>query len=155
MKATQPNLNQFKSWSRKHKGLAIAVCAAKACSEVTRERVDAYIAPVFASFGFQYSGTMADKLKQYGPIPSPEQLYLCEDPRIPDFYAACDVEHKRQGFDLPAGYCPALVAETELIKAENALIEAAEPLFHLGVHQVHFENRRKYLDLLIGACIKS
>jgi hypothetical protein len=148
----QVSITQFKRWCQTHKSLAITVCTTKAIAEVTREKVDAYTQPIFDSFEFQYCGELAEKLNLTGPVPR-ATFYLCDDPRIPEFYAACDAEHKRQGFNVPEGHCPALTAEALLIKAENALIEAAQSLFDLGVHQIHFENRRKYLDLLLGACL--
>jgi hypothetical protein len=158
--SSHATLPQFKQWARKHKRLALAVCAAKAAAIVTREKVDAYTKPIFESFGFRYSGELSDKMGKHGGpqsgqlIPTPADLYLCDDSRTPEFYAACTAEHKRQGFfKMKPGYCPALVAEHLLIQAENALIEAATPLFGIGVEHVHFEDRTKYLDLLLGACL--
>lgn len=156
-----PSLEEFKTWCRDHRRLALSVCQAKALALVTRERVDAYIKPIFDSFNFKYSGESVEKIEDRGgesilgkPLPSPRELYLCDDPRIEEYFAACDAEHRRQGYtDLQPGYCPALVAESLLIDAENALMEAANPLFGLS-YSPSGEDRDKYLKLLIGACLK-
>src|SRR5436305_796946 len=52
----------FKDWAREHRSLALAVCRAQAAAELTRARVDAYIKPIFESFGFVYSGELAESL---------------------------------------------------------------------------------------------
>lgn len=159
----KPTVDDLKRWSRKHKPLALAVCTAQAAAEVTRKRVDAYVKPIFESFAFQYCGDLVDKVNasrpgtHVGPLPSPEELYLCDDPRVMDFYKACHEEHIRQGFDSiknkEVGYCPALIAEHLLIDAQSTLIEAAEPLFGIEAGRLIGEDRKKYLDLLIGSCL--
>jgi hypothetical protein len=77
----------FKDWAREHRSLALAVCRAQAAAELTRARVDAYIKPIFESFGFVYSGELAESLdmrageKLVGkPLESEKDLYLCDDP---------------------------------------------------------------------------
>lgn len=156
MIATKVSLEQFKRFSADTAPAARAVCMAQAFAELTRERVDAYVRPIFDSYGFTYSGDLAEKCGLSGPLPSPKELYLCDDePALKAFYADCDEAHRAHGANLPAGHCPALHAEHLLIVTENALIDLAEPLFGIGVHNLYGENRRKYLDLLIGAGLKA
>lgn len=145
----------LKRWSLKSRRLALAVCAAQANAELTREKVDKYVGPIFGSFDFKFCGDMAERAGIAGqPVPNPGELYLCEDPRITDYYAACDREHGAQGYDLKPGYCPALVAEMILIDAQNALIDSAKPLFGVEVCDLHKDNHRaEYLKLLIGSCL--
>jgi hypothetical protein len=152
MKMTkQPKLAEFKRWAKSHTKLAEAVCLAQAFAECQRERVDAYITPIFQRYAFQYSGELIGNLS--GPLPSQGDLYLCEDPRIGDYYEECDRAHRAHGFNGPHGQCPALVAEHLLIKAQNALIDAAIPLFGVECYMMSTEQRTKYLDLLLGACL--
>ena len=146
---------EFKDWCRNHKTMALGVCEAQALSEVTRERVDKYVEPLFLEFGFTYCGDLAEKLGKAGqPVKSSADLYLCDDPRVPDFYAACDTAHRQHGYtDLREGHCPALMAENLLIEAQNLLIEEAKPIFNVETWQLQSEQRTRYLDLLLGACL--
>jgi hypothetical protein len=155
-----PTVAEFKEWCLNHGALAFAVVQAQAAAEVTREKVDAYVRPIFDGFGFNYCGPLVEKVNERGgenllglPLPSPRELYLCEDPRVEEYFAACDAEHRRQGYDLPAGHCPALVAEHLLIQAQNALLDSGMALFGLNVHPCG-DDRAKMLRLLLGACLK-
>ena len=156
---SQPTIQQFKLWCKDHYDLALTVCKAQACAEVTREKVDAYIKPVFDRFEFYVSEKCGDRVGTAGErILSPRDLYLADlkSAAIAEYYAACDAEHKRQGYDdLEPGFCPALIAENLLIEAQNCLMEAANPLFGLKRNPYMPEDREKYLKLLLGACLKT
>lgn len=148
-----PTLEQFKAWAKIHKKLAMTVVAAKAVAQVTRERVDEYTQPIFEKYGFKADSEVMKKTPDYGkPLDTPKDLYMTDDPRCTEFYAECDEEHKRQGFDVKPGYCPALVAENALIKAENALLEAGSELMGVNLIGISLENRKKALEILLGAC---
>lgn len=149
-------LSQFKRWARTAAPLASAVLAAQAFAELKREQVDAYVRPIFDRYAFQYRGDLAEKLKLSGPLPSPKELYLCDDePGLKAFYADCDDAHRAHGFTGPAGHCPALVAENLLMEARRALIEQAEPMLGVSDCQLYGDTRREYIDLLMGACVKT
>ena len=62
---------------------------------------------------------------------------------------------RAHGFKGPHGHCPALQADSLVRAAEHALIGLAEPLCGIKSDSLYGENRTKYLDLLIGACLKS
>jgi hypothetical protein len=167
--------DDFKQWARDNARLALAVCEAQAFSEVTKERVDAYVQPIFERFNFICEGTMAERFdasQRKGDtakcvcrkIKTPDHHEFCwlhgpdESQAIKDklrrYYRAVDAEHRRQGYhDLKPGHCPALRAQNLHTPAENALIESARPLF--GITDVYGDNRKKYLKLLIGACINA
>jgi len=148
---TMPTLAEFKAWAIAHRALAEAVVMAQAAAIVTRARVDAYIAPLFQARTFH----VREQWRAAGiTIKTPADLYLTEDndPAVAEFFAACDAAHRAHGFTGPAGYCPALIAERAVIQAEWALMDAADPLFHIG-HPSVTEHRRQYLDLLLGACL--
>ena len=148
-----PNLNQFKAWAQAHRQQALAVCAAKAFAECERERVDAYIQPIFDSFSFQYCGELADKCNLSGPVPR-EDLYLCDDPRVQDYYATCDAAHRVHGFTGPDGHCPAMIAENAVMEAERDLIEAGAKLMGIdSTALIYGDTREKLLDILLGACL--
>lgn len=142
-----PTLGQFKSWAHSHYGLARAVCMAQAFAGRERERIDAYILPLFKRWNF--------KDETGAEITHPDRLYRCHDESYcAAFYEACDVAHREHGFKGKHGHCPALRAERLLVIAENALIEAAKKLFGVEVFMLQSDERRKYLDLLLGACLK-
>ncbi len=150
----KPNvtLEQFKKFSLDVAPAARAVLMARVFAEMERERVDAYIRPIFDSYGFTYGAITRGELS--GLIPDPKHLYLADDgPIVADYYAECDAAHRAHGFTGPQGHCPALIAENLVITTERLLIELAEPLF--GIKDVYGENRVKYLELLIGAALKA
>lgn len=138
------NVRKFKTWARKNQDLALTVVKAQAFYQLERERVDAYIAPVFAGFGF--------KDEDGDPIPSASKLYLCEDDdACAAFYAACDVAHRANGWTGEAGHCPALTAESLMIQAENLLLDSLAALMGVSFSG-SLELRAKALKLALGAC---
>lgn len=147
---TQPTIEQFKRWAADVQPAAKAVLMARVFAQMERERVNAYIRPIFESYGFTYGAIAHGRT---GPIPTPGDLYLCDDtPMLACFFEDCDTAHRAHGFTGPAGHCPALRAEHLLIVTENALIGLAEPLF--GIENVYGKDRTTYLELLIGAALK-
>lgn len=148
--------DQFKTWCKDHSTDAALLLAAMARARVTRARVDAYIAPVFAGFTFP---TSAETREAGGPefVTKPEELYLCEDDSLcRDYFAACDVAHAANGYTMQPGFCPALTAAHDVIKLENAFIDEAAALTGVGRDQLwKAENRRAWLDILLKACVSA
>ena len=150
----QPTLAQFKAWAKDCEPAARAVLMARVFAQVQRERVDAYIRPIFDSYGFVYGKYGCERQGQR--IEDPKNLYMVEDlddPLMKAYEADCCDAHTANGFKGPRGHCPALVAENLVMTAERLLMELAHPLF--GIEDVYGDNRVKYLELLIGACLKS
>lgn len=150
-KLTLPQLKRF-ARSRLFRDAVADTLMAQAYAEITRERVDAYIKPVFDQFTF----TVGEKFSRCGVagerITDPELLYLSGDEELCSrYFAACDVEHRRHGFTGPEGHCPALIAEHDHTKAEWALLKLACPV--IGIpdwESVHGQHREKLLELLLG-----
>ncbi len=177
--SAQPSVSvaDLQQWARGNAKLALAVCEVQACAEATKERVDAYVQPIFDSFNFICEGTMAERFDASPreghtencvgrKIKTPDDPEFCwlhgrdESEEIQDklrrYYEAVDAEHRRQGYlDLEPGHCPALIAKDLHTQAENALIYSACDLFGIDSHQLYGDRRKKYLDLLLGACIKA
>jgi hypothetical protein len=150
-----PTLAQFKAFSRDIAPAARAVLMARVFAEMERERVNAYIRPIFESFKFEY-GPDITRGHLSGLIPDQKDLYLCEDEnRLKDYYAECDRAHRDHGFTGPDGHCPALVADNLAMRTESMLIDLAKDLFGFDSTQLYGEDRKKCLDLLIGAGIKA
>ena len=151
----QPTLEEFKRWARAHKALALAVRNAQAFAEVEKERVDAYILPLFHTFDFRDTFPRRDGSISNKPLTNPEQLYLyTNEPLTTAYYAACDKAHRKHGFTGPEGECPALIAQELYRQAARILIEEACPLFGLAPEQLYFENREKFLHLIVEVCLK-
>ena len=153
----RPNVQQFQAWAHDNAELGHAVAMAQAFAELQRERVDAYIKPIFDGFGFHYAERWADRGRGLsGPIESPKHLYLCDDEgQMALYYEACDKAHREHGFKGPHGHCPALVAENLLMEAQRYLLEAGSKLFGVDFTEVYGEQRAKAVDLLMGATIKA
>jgi len=153
MAAKTPTLSEFKKLSKDIAPAAKAVLMARVFAEMERERVNAYIQPLFESYRFNDLPKIHDYQE---PIADVEHLYLCDDEtQVAAFFADCDKAHREHGFIGPAGHCPALTAENLVMTTERLLIELSAPLFGIDAASLWGENRKKYLDLIIGAAIKS
>ena len=157
MPVTMPTLTEFKRFARQIAPAARAVLMARVFADMERERVNAYILPIFQSYHFEYDGDVAAKMGLTGPIPSLDQLYLADldSPKVKAYYAECDTAHRANGFLGEPGYCPALCAESLVTEAERALLDLAEPLCGIASDSIYGDNRATYLDLLIGAALKT
>lgn len=138
-------VKKLRTWARSNRSLAETVLKAQAFAELERERVDAYIAPIFARYGF--------KDDEGNAIASPRKLYLCEDDAAcAAFYAECDAVHCAHGFIGGAGECPALVAESILIQAQNLLLDSLAKFVGVDGFSGSLELREKALKLALGSC---
>lgn len=153
---TPPTLDEFKQFSKDVAPAARAVLMARVYLDMERERVNAYILPIFQSYHFTY-GPVGERSGLSGPITAMNDLFLADldDPLMAAFYAECDAAHRAHGFTGPQGHCPALTAESLLMQTERAFIELAEPLFGISADSVYGPDRQKYLELLIGAALKA
>jgi hypothetical protein len=151
---TTPTIQAFKQWANDCAPAARAVLMARVFADMERERVDAYILPIFQSYRFTVAKAWRSGPEKDSIITRPKDLYLSDDEVLTAaYFDECDQAHRAHGFTGPKGHCPALIAEHLVIVAENALIDLAKPLF--GIEDVYGENRQKYLELLIGACMKA
>ena len=99
-----------------------ALLAARAFAKAERERVDAYVLPIFARYEF-----FADRAAKPGEAPEriadPKDLYLSgDDTLFARFLDECADAHAAHGWAGDRSFCPALVAEHAVTKAEQALL---------------------------------
>lgn len=124
----QPTVTDFKKWALENQPLALVACAAKAHAQTEKDRVDAYILPIFEKYDFRCEES-GEK------ITNPVQLYLVsdlQDDQCTQFYADCDKAHQEHGFEGEEGFCPALMAHHLQIDAERVLIHSLGEFFGVG-----------------------
>lgn len=169
----QPTAEQFEQWCRENAKLAFAVCETMAVAQTIKLEEDGYLKPIFDSFNFICEGNAVARLdsrrgeKLAGkPILSPDDPNFCllhgdDEPehlrnKLRAYYAACDAAHREHGYtNLPQGHSPTLTAKHLQIQAEWALMDSAGPLFGIAEHPPVLDDRKRYLDLLIGGCLKA
>ncbi len=154
MKATVNGVGvaEFKRWmAREGFKLASEVLVKKAFAQLERERVDAYVEPIFAKYEFYVD--IRGRGEERTRITHSDKLYQSKDEaQSARFFAELDEAHKAHGFVASGpGICPALSAEYDLTKAENALLKAAAAKFAFGDRVFWGEFRDKLLDILMGA----
>lgn len=148
MSNTPPSLSvaSLKSFYRAPATVA-AVAALRAAQKLAAERrahVNSYLLPLLLDAGLRKpDGVQVTDLGR---------LYLCKDEEAcARFFAACDAAHAANGYaGLGAGYCPALMAENEVTKAERALLAVAAKGLFAGADLLHGKSREKLLALLLN-----
>lgn len=136
-----------------------AYLIAKAFAEAERERVDGYIKPLFELYNFYVDSKWSDRVGPPGErITDIDRLYLTdlEGKEYLEFMEECDKEHRKHGFTGPKGHCPALIAESLAIDAENLLLDEGLRQLDLGFDRtaLYGEKREKMLSLLVGIALK-
>lgn len=85
----------------------------------------------------------------------PERSWeIVGDEKAQEYYDLCDQAKALAGFDLPAGYCPYLIAQHIHGRVRTRLLEASIPsLKEIGINSVPtvLEIRERLAELLIGA----
>ncbi len=106
-----------------------------------------------------------DKIQQalldsgrYGQIRDLNDTFLMAPEDQAKYYPALDAAYKAAGYDMKPGYCPALVAETEKVRAERTLVDAGKPFFGFDADQIMcsrdgMKNYKEAIRLLIGLVI--
>jgi hypothetical protein len=135
-----------KAFNASHKTAELREQVVRLRKEATeiRKRVDAYEAPIFAKYHF--------KDDEGNPVTDQKLLFTCiesDKEQCDRFYAECQEEHKKQGFNLPDGFCPALVAESNANKAEYALLKHATEVLGVPFDKAVLDLRKQALELLL------
>lgn len=120
---------------------------AKASAEYMRERVDAYLQPVFKRYEFWCAHT-GERIENY------RQIYRAldtQEEQCDAFFRACDAEHRRQGYEPEQfGQCPALVAEHQAIEQRKKLLDHARKM--LDMPEIYSPDLLDQLEeLVVGA----
>lgn len=161
--AAKMSVDGLKKWALGNKRLSLAVLKTQAFAEATRERVDAYIGPIFVAFKFtDLDGKpidSQDRLYQafFGTGLDGKHTFEPDNEAVKEktnaYYAACNVEHRKHGYRGQEGNCPVLEAEGLLTDAEEVFLKSGKDFLGIDVSYVSGSNRKKLLDLLHGACL--
>jgi len=144
---TNLTIDQVKSYhlDAKTTQLKAALVVSRAAAELLRADVDALLGAEFAGYGF-----VRDDSGE--PISDEGDLYLSDQEDLARrWYARRDEIIEGAGWTIPEifrgeGFCPALVAESEVIAAENALLDHAREWF--GFPEIlGLEDRRRAIEL--------
>jgi len=136
----------------------VAMLAARVIAETLREEIDAIKVRVLSE------GTYTSDYAEYDDengnrVTIPKRDWTISDDQSAEYYRLLDLAIRAAGHNPPEGYCPALMAESELRDAQHALITAAERFFPgmttskllCGTKtEGGLETHAKYLDLLAG-----
>jgi hypothetical protein len=153
------NVNAFKKAVNQPELIRAAktVFMAMAYAETIRPTVEGYQKTILAEMQARPEQRWIDRgVEKDEPILNPERAYLLNDTDSAVYFRRLDEEKEKAGFHgLESGYCPLLIAEDLVRKAEHALVDLMEPLTGIS-HQAIFcapnalENYRKYLKLTLG-----
>jgi hypothetical protein len=137
-----------------------ACLLAELFAKTERERVDAYINPLFELFNFYVDSKWSDRVGPPGErITDIDKLYLTDldSPEYKRFMEECDKEHRKHGFTGKPGYCPALIAEHLHIETENLLLDHAFESLSLGFDRslLWGERREQLLKLVISMTVQA
>jgi hypothetical protein len=137
--------------SDKFKSLASDVLLSMAHLKVTADRVNEYAIPLFKSMGFVEG--KESRHEAGNPITDPKYAYLAfEDGKCPlfdEYEKLLHAKHLEHGYKVELGFCPALIAENQQMKAENWLLDFMEKSIGMPTW-VLIEDRAKMLDLYLG-----
>lgn len=137
------------------KSLVSAYLLARTYAEVQRERVDEIHLAILTECPI-----LDDETGE--PLLRSKDLYRTDNEALcADFYAEADKRLREAGIkpaSMPTEFCPALVAEHELVKIERMLIdESGKPLGvdhnKLLCARHGMENWRKWIDLVVGLIV--
>lgn len=104
------------------KAAAWTLTAARVRAKVYREAMDKITAGILAD--------MKCTDDDGKPVTEPKDAWTLNDDDHAEYVRRKQAAQAAAGYDVPEGYCPALMAEADVTKAENALLDIAAK--HLG-----------------------
>lgn len=108
------------------------------------------VRPVVKKYEAEILEQLDAKNKRTGePIRDAAQCYLIDDETFQKFLKIAHDKHLEHGFKVPEfGYCPLLMAENTLRKAQNCFIDAMQPITKIAVSDLwNMKHRAKLIDL--------
>lgn len=124
---------------------------AMAWAETVRPIVTEYQMDILQDHQWKANKEWSEKRGVNEPtILTPNRTYLLNDDDAKIYYQECFEAAARAHLPVKeVGYCPLLIAEHNVVKAEWALFDAMEDVTGIDGHELYGKNREKYLDLLL------
>jgi hypothetical protein len=134
---------------QKYKDLQQLVLSCRQKATEVKRLVLAYSEPLFISYGFRDAITnelIAESKYSYAAASEEDDHELL----FRDYYEKLHSLHIENGFEVKeVGYCPALIAENSLLKAENKLLGYMEE--RLGMPEIiDIEDRKEAIKLYLS-----
>ncbi len=153
MTLTDSKLRTFATSTPAQEAVGVLI-ATRVAAEAMDARVASIVAPLLESAQLMTSRSPRDS-RPNSVITNEHDLYLClclcrDDDGCKRYYTAKDSALRAAGFDVPAGYCPALIADSDRVSAENTLLELADTQMGTPLSKTYGADRTKALGLLIG-----
>ena len=133
-----------------------AVLLAMAHARLEREKIDAMQTDILATAAYRRAAD--DPAAPGARILKASEAWLMSDTDFADYNAECQRRIRAMGYRLPAGHCPALVAEHLQLLAEVALLQACEahiPEVNADTISRNLNKRCEFLDLTIRFVVNS
>jgi len=123
---------------------------AMAWAETVRPIVTGYKKAILKNHQWHIAKEWTDKGMPDEIVLDPEHTYLLEENDFTVYLAECNEERKKAGLYVKSDeYCPLLVADHDVTRAEWALFDAMKDITGIDGHELYGKNREKYLDLLL------
>lgn len=113
------SVETLKAWAAANQGYGRALIVARGVAKAIRIWVDSYTTPIVAQFDFVDEDT-GERITKPGDVWNAG----ASEETFERYYAALDAAHRAHGFTGPEGHCPALIAESQIIDAENTLLRS-------------------------------
>lgn len=130
---------------------AMAVFQAMALVQTVEPIVKGYQRKILDHFKFKVADKWVDQGMEPEIITDPKDSYLMSEDDFKIYHAECYKEGEAAGLHVEdPDFCPLLVADYALTKAQWALCDAIEPLTKVSQNQVlcsGLDNYKKYVDL--------
>ena len=124
----------------------------KAAAAKVRAQIDAEQLKIILANDFRYAED--DHEARAGQrITTVKDAWLMSDADFQKYSRECDKMHKRLGFQVEAGYCPALIAEDKARNARRNLIDVCQPIL-LGMTYEILRFKIAALEQVTGCLLK-
>jgi len=138
------------------KAAAEELLGAQAYTNLIRPVVEGYQSRILAQHQFRIDQKWVERGSEDCVILDPKEVYLMNDADSTVIFAEYDAAAKANDFDLPDGYCPLLVAENMIIKAERTLLNAARYITNIDPDEFwDMKIRKELIDLTLNFVVAS
>lgn len=131
--------------------------AAMAMVQTVKPIVEAYQRKILAANQWKIAPEFVERpsatargIEEGDVILEPKLSYLLDEEDAAVFFAECDKEAAAHGFKVKPGYCPFLIADSDRMDAERALVASMADVTKINndnIWNLGFDKRREYLDL--------